>query len=139
MKNTELRIGNYVRYNDEIIKVEQITKRKIGYHRNGDKSRMHYLKYSEIKPIEITEDLLLKNGFEDDKYGIFKKLPALAYSGDNVIIFHKIKEITFHKIKEYWIVGFHCGGNHLNKNIKHIHELQNTYYVCNEKELELKF
>lgn len=131
MKNNELRIGNYVQHNDEIIKVEQITKRKIGYHRNGDKSRMHYLKYSEIKPIEITEDLLLKNGFEDDKYGIFKKLPALAYSGDNVIIFHKIKE--------YWLVGFHCGGNHLNKYIKHIHELQNAYFVVNNKELNLQF
>jgi hypothetical protein len=99
MKNNELRIGNYVQHNGEIIKVEQITKHKIGYHKYSDKHTMQYLRYSEIEPVEITEDLLL----------------------------------------EHVLVTIYFNMRTINKNIKYIHELQNAYYVCNNKELKLKF
>lgn len=128
MKNTELKIGNYVQHNDEIIKVEQITKRKIGYHKNGDKSRMHYLKYSEIKPIEITEDILIRLGFEetfDDTY-------------PEILRYDKIKVIKF---DERLLVNIfnNCIDCHFSDRIKYIHELQNAYYAINNKELHLQF
>lgn len=128
MKNTELRIGNYVQHNDEIIKVEQITKRKIGYHRNGDKSCMHYLKYSEIKPIEITEDILIRLGFEETFNDTYREI--LRYDKINVIKFDK-------RLGVY--IFNNCSGCHFSDTIKYIHELQNAYYVVNNKELKLKF
>lgn len=128
MKNTELKIGNYVQHNDEIIKVEQITKRKIGYHRNGDKSRMHYLKYSEIKPIEITEDILIRLGFEETFDDTYPEI--LRYDKINVIKFdERLLVYIFNK----------CIDCHFSDRIKYIHELQNAYYVVNNKELHLQF
>lgn len=127
MKNTELKIGNYVQHNDEIIKVEQITKRKIGYHRNGDKSRMHYLKYSEIKPIEITEDILIRLGFEETFDDTYPEI--LRYDKINVI-----------KDERLWVHIFNgCTWYRFGSRIKYIHELQNAYFVVNNKELNLQF
>ena len=60
MKPTELRIGNLVMCNGEVVKVEQITKKKIGYHRHKGETRMNYARLFEIP---ITEELLLKIGF----------------------------------------------------------------------------
>lgn len=128
MKNTELKIGNYVQHNDEIIKVEQITKRKIGYHRNGDKSRMHYLKYSEIKPIEITEDLLLKNGFEKEFYRVFSQ-DCFVYDNDKVILRQSFDDDSWYATIVY--LGM--------LSINYIHELQNAYYISTKKELHLQF
>lgn len=128
MKNNELRIGNYVQHNDEIIKVEQITKRKIGYHRNGDKSCMHYLKYSEIKPIEITEDLLLENGFGKNFYRWFSQ-DCFVYNDNEVILRQSFDDDSWYATIVYLDMF----------SINYIHELQNAYYVVNNKELKLKF
>lgn len=128
MKNNELRIGNYVQHKGEIVKVEQITKRKIGYHKNGDKSRMHYLKYSEIKPIEITEDLLLENGFEKEFYWVFSQ-DCFVYDNDKVLLRQSFDDNSWYATIVY--LGMF--------SINYIHELQNAYYVFNNKELKLKF
>ena len=51
----ELRIGNLVMYNGKVVKVEQITKHKIGYHTKPNETRMNYARLCEIEPIPITE------------------------------------------------------------------------------------
>ena len=58
MKYTELSIGNLVYQTGNIIKVESITKRKVGYHLKPNESCMHYARMSEILPIPITEEIL---------------------------------------------------------------------------------
>lgn len=57
MKPTELRLGNYVKIkdNDTIVKVERITRRKVGFFYGNDKSRGYFRKYSEIAPVLIRE------------------------------------------------------------------------------------
>ena len=130
MKNNELRIGNYVQHNDEIIKVEQITKRKIGYHRNGDKSRMHYLKYSEIKPIEITEDLLLKNGFKK-KFNLWFSQDCFVYNDNEVILRQSFDDGSWYAMIVYLELDMF--------SINYIHKLQNAYYIFTKKELHLQF
>ena len=128
MKNNELRIGNYVQHKGEIVKVEQITKHKIGYHKYADKRTMQYLKYSEIVPIEITEDILIRLGFEETFNDTYSEI--LRYDKIEVIKFYeRLLVHIFNKYSEY------CFGN----IIKYIHELQNAYFVVNNKELEIKF
>lgn len=129
MKNNELRIGNYVQHKGEIIKVEQITKRKIGYHKYADKRTMQYLKYSEIEPIEITEDILLKIGLEKVK----------VYSRENFIGDNNDVLLSHFYDKDYWRAIIYFNQCTIGKNIKYIHELQNAFFIANNKELKLKF
>lgn len=132
MKNNELRIGNYVQHKGVIVKVEQITKHKIGYHKYKEKRTMQYLRYSEIEPIEITEDLLLKKGFEKIFDRVFPQ-ERFVYDDDEVLL-----RQSYHD--DSWYATIVClGVFSVNKSIKYIHELQNAYFVINNKELKLKF
>lgn len=121
MTPQELSIGNLVRYNGEVVKIEQINKRKIGYHKEANESRMHYARLSEIEPIELTEEIV-------GKYFIHC---GASYLRD------------MNRAEIYQT----CKGSHLSLNnstysnyfgaiVKHIHELQNAYYLVTKKELK---
>lgn len=122
MKPQELSIGNLVMYNGEVVKVEQITKHKIGYHTKPNETRMNYARLCEIEPIPITDELLLKNGFKQCGY-IFKALFIEMYEVANGWHLHIDNE------------RFETA---IALTIKHLHQLQNTYYFVTGKELEMK-
>lgn len=64
IKSTELMIGDYVLVDGKPRRVESITKKKIGYHINAQTDkRLHYVRLRYVEPIEITKELLEKNGF----------------------------------------------------------------------------
>ena len=122
MKPTELRIGNLVMYNGEVVKVEKITKKKIGYHRHKGETRMNFARLFDIEPIRITDELLLKNGFEQCDY-MFKTL-----------------FIEMYEVGNGW--HLHIDNEHfetaLSITIKYVHQLQNTFYLVTGKGLEIK-
>lgn len=122
MKPTELRIGNLVCYNGKVVKVEQITKHKIGYHTEPNETRMNYARLCEIEPIPITEELLLKNGFEQCDY-MFKTLFFEMYEVENGWHLH-IDNDKFETA--------------IALTIKYLHQMQNAYYLVTGKELEIK-
>ena len=68
MEANELMIGDWLFYKGQFnafsFKVEQITKRKVGYHAEPNEGRLHYIILSECKPIPITPEFLERNGFE---------------------------------------------------------------------------
>lgn len=68
MEAKELMIGDWLFYKGQFnafsFKVEQISKRKVGYHAEPNESRMHYIILSECEPIPITPEFLERNGFE---------------------------------------------------------------------------
>lgn len=64
MKANELMTGDYLSYNGQIIKVANITKKKVGYHIKENECRMHYARLCECNPISITPEILEKIGFE---------------------------------------------------------------------------
>lgn len=72
MEATELMAGNYLSYNGQIIKVENITNKKVGYHVKDNECRMHYARLHECKPIPLEKVHLTKNGFKarEETYGI---------------------------------------------------------------------
>lgn len=78
-----------------------------------------------IKPIELTEQMLLDNGFVLNENGLFKGKEGinLLRSGDGWegVIFNKTSHCDFYRDKIY------------------LHELQNLYYEINKKELDFKF
>lgn len=130
MKYTELSIGNLVYYNDNIIKVESITKRKVGYHTQPNENNMHFARMCEILPVPITEDILLKSAFAKKQDTCFTSYEINPYDG------HVI-DVTFYNSGIDAFIRFICGGCHL-RTIKYLHELQNIVRAITGKELEIK-
>jgi hypothetical protein len=137
MNTRELRIGNWVNCITNIgIKVGKICMLQdimiSADVLDGNNNRKCYGYIGEIQdgeidfiePIELTEQMLLGNGFILNKNGLFKGKEGinLLRSGDGWegVIFNKTSLCDFYRDKIY------------------IHELQNLYYEINKKELDFK-
>ena len=115
IKANELRVGNLINIKNKATgyeyKEEYITPSSImDLHSNGDNSSFIY------SPIEITEDLLVRLGFDslgDYGYGIGK----------------------FHIVKRVGKWGFPIGSE--IRFLKYIHEVQNLYFALTSEELVL--
>ena len=118
----ELRIGNYVEVNGEISKIEGVIKYGIyyafGYCPNQD---------NWIKPIELTEEWLLKFGFEKEDFYFFKQ-----YEWNNWGMRLNIFDGS-------WVV-FHGFANQFSELtvIKFVNQLQNLYFALTGEELIIK-
>ena len=122
MKANELRIGNYINY-------EQTTHVVIGfdlygiisYWLNGDDKLDHYrTKIDEVKPIPLTEEWLLKFGFvlhDDDNFWFYKHGLDFCVTKDKGSFFVWIMDGDFVEIIS-------------------VHQLQNLYFALIRKELE---
>ena len=110
MEARELRIGNWARY-----------VKGVAFY-GGDETEVGYrdLENSEIfEPIPLTEEWLLKFGFENVSLGEWRKGLILI---DNE-----------YADKGEWSVmeADHC----LSVDMKHVHKLQNLYYALTSEEL----
>lgn len=115
MKNNELRIGNLVlALTGETKYTEVLVNTIFGYGINSYYNEAEYV-YDEIKPIPLTEEWLLKFGFEK------KGTRAIFYTLNNV---------------DVWELN---GGfaNDLDLPIKYVHQLQNLYYALTNQELTI--
>lgn len=113
MKANELRIGNLILDNKEVKKVTS------GMLSNWDIIKRDYGGYN---PIPITEEWLLKFGFEK---------PAHTWCGDK---FHLTNYDRDHSL---WCVAMNKN-NAIIANIRYLHQLQNLYFALTGEELELK-
>lgn len=122
MTPQELRIGNLVRYNSEVVKIEKITKRKIGYHKETNESRMHYARLSEIEPIELTEEII-------GKYFIHC---GASYLRD-------MNRAEIYQTCKGWclIINNSQYTAYINTIVKYFHKVQNAYYLAVGKELNI--
>ena len=125
MKVNELRVGNIVKLQDHFVggnaMVTGIMRDRItainSVGTNIDTANIMY-----VEPISITDELLLKNGFEQCDY-LFKTLFIEMYevaSGWHLHIDNERFETA------------------LSITIKYVHELQNAYYVSTGEEMEIK-
>lgn len=122
MTPQELRIGNLVRYNGEVVKIEQITKRKIGYHKEANESRMHYARLVEIEPISLTEEII-------GKYFIHH---GASYCRDN-------NRAEIYQSYQGWCLNADNSNytRFVSMIVEYLHELQNAYYMANQQELTI--
>lgn len=125
MRPQELSIGNLVYYTGKVVRVEQITKHKIGYHTKPNETRMNYARLSEIEPIPITEELLSKCGFVKRIYS-----DKIFAHGEGMLSIVYFIEST--------MIDIRTEDNNATILCKHLHQLQNAYYLVTGKGLEIK-
>jgi hypothetical protein len=102
---------------------------------------------SEVHPIELTEEVLLKIGFvkvelvKNKLYKYYKKICIDNYSyildfrvipKDEHIGLHIIKDENEDDEVDYYSEVFY------SDNIQNLHQLQNAYYLFTNEELEVK-
>lgn len=118
MELKELRLGNLVFNKNTITEVETIFPFNINVDFVGDDG----ISISELKPIPLTEEWLLKFGFK---------------KGDEWTITIDDSQECFE-----WFYGdfFYTGGEGVKfgREIKTVHQLQNFYFALTGKELEIK-
>lgn len=114
MNVKELRIGNYVIDNLEICQVIQIEAN--GNVMTSCTSKFPISNVEDLKPVELTQEILLKCGFESKYFGI-------------KTFYNPLMELDH----DFYLMGVDYG-----VKIKHLHQLQNLYFVLTGKELEIK-
>ena len=130
MKVTELRINNLVNYGVNVVPIKSIhtesfLKNEVSvYVELNEKLSNYCLNIDEITPIPLTEEWLLKFGFEKevDRIDIFTKQRLRIWKGYNG------------KSLCYLVDEDNENGYYL-KDIEYIHQLQNLFYALTEEEL----
>jgi hypothetical protein len=115
MKAEELRIGNYYNKNGEI---KQITP--------SDIIEVWESERIWCKPIPLTEEWLLKFGFELKKVS----MGGREYEGWRNFSFHLDTNYIKNTLFYHWMGG--------NIEIKHVHQLQNLYFALTSEALTIK-
>lgn len=121
----ELRVGNKIWRPccyDEVVEI-----RENGI--IGIDSLRGLIPYSDIEPIPITDELLLKIGFK-------KENEYIAVKPDKSCLVH----FPNHFITgEYFVIAIaRLPGMPSAIPVKHLHQLQNAYYLLTGEELEIK-
>jgi hypothetical protein len=128
MKANELRIGNYIGDKDDIAIVESIDKdgcmvQFINDEKNGFRISQ------PIKPIPLTEEWLLRMGFEKKEDDLF--IIKLTYNNNS---------IKYSKDYQTWVYykDDNDAGCNAIADCQYVHELQNLYFALTKKELTMK-
>lgn len=132
LKCTDLRIGNWIKYENrpfeviEISPISLVVRKKI-----GDIFEMQHRALDVAQPIELTEEVLVKIGFEKDgnNYSLVCDDIEVGFYVDK---FKQVLYIEVPREKRFY-------KNELRSyDVKYLHELQNTYYCLTGKELEVE-
>lgn len=133
MKANELRIGNLVKHDSFIGFIVSIY--KDGVIVDFTKNPFKIDGYASIQPIPLTEEWLVKLGFERDKTG---DLSIMINSIDTHLFFVVTKDWFYPSLisePEYSNTTPSCIG--LNR-IQYVHQLQNLYFALTGEELTIK-
>jgi hypothetical protein len=120
MKATELRIGNYVyKYYPSGIEIEAVNEIN-SYFVNG-------IGISAIEPIPLTEEWLLKFGFEDNQIRNNGLYLRVEFHLETIIFWAGIEDEDLTIESEIPLAYIH-----------HVHQLQNLYHALTGEELTIK-
>lgn len=119
MKANELRIGNWIKYEDKLVQVVQVSSMMILCQRDENQFLVNCLP-EDYEPIELTEEVLEKIGFAGRKY---IDTPYTSFVWENKTIEYQSGDC------EYDVIICVC---------KYLHELQNAYFLLTGQELNIE-
>ena len=135
MKANELMVGNIVRYDGMTVYIGQVNKTRIeGMIDKNDLLIDIRFNVQLLEPIPITEELLLKNGFDEPFYRTDTKCSTHVRSLENGCGLW----VRFHVPRKYWYLdvvnedGFILSSG----KVDYLHQLQN---LCNIAGVEMKW
>jgi len=120
MKANELRVGNLVERDGNILEVIRVAKDGIVNYDLVRKSQGMHVNSGNVIPIPLTEEWLSKFGFEKNENGFFDLI--------------KDSEVEILIRDDYWT----CDGIVFSLfNLKYVHQLQNLFFVLTGEELKI--
>ena len=125
MKATELRIGNWVRWNYEESSEGNVYPVEYGYELDDIKNNPNI-----VKPIPLTEEWLIRFGFELDK----------EYDEGGLVDYRLTLMKNSLEFVSFWNSEELNGINQpqTRVDVKHVHQLQNLYFALTGQELTIK-
>ena len=127
MTANQLRIGNIVNFEQTSHIITEIASnfcRSVWHRKNPGEIYIHG--YSEINPIPLTEEWLIKFGF--NRHGFHFNLNYFQ------IIYENGNEFSY----EYRFSGIEFNNLYIKNSINYVHQLQNLYFDLTGEELEIK-
>jgi len=121
MKATELRIGNWIHYSSKVGMDEGDIQCET-FHMDEMRNNSKY----SYSPILLTEDILLKKGFEKKYSNVFGTGKSTSYKYGRFELYLN-EELDYGKYR-------HGSGVY----ISYLHELQNLYFVLTGYELKIE-
>jgi hypothetical protein len=119
MKATDLRLGNLIKKNNKIYEISSLFFVDL----YDGTIRENYNNSYVIEPIQLTEEWLLKFGFE--------KTMSWTYVKDLV----GNLQLVYYLGEKGWSIGFNSYSDF--SNLKYVHQIQNLYFALTGKELTL--
>ena len=117
MKTNELRIGNRLMYDGDVVEVTMIGMQACVC-RRGDK--FIAITIGNVEPIPLTSDYLKEIGAEEARV-IKDNRPLFKYDRFNIIYNQKYR---------FWVVIDYTSSVYITK-VEYVHELQNVLFVLN--------
>lgn len=126
--NSELKLGNIVKYNEKWCFIDAIHVNKFTVVRN---TQTYIIKTDCIEPISLNANVLLRCGFSKDENGFFNLSWTCGMD--------KTKTIQFELGEDYVCCTFWIGGGNdkMFLDCKYLHQLQNLYYALRHEELDV--
>lgn len=135
MKNTELRVGNLIQYNEgDVCKV-------VGIHKFGIDvefpEEFTYMEYDQFSPIPLTEEWLLNFGFAKGFNTLFKQINSFGRQVTVSIEFNGMDDIAIWTTENDGTEDETNSTFNIESNLKHVHQLQNLHFALLGEELNL--
>lgn len=131
MKATDLRVGNLVLHNKQIFEIYDIisTQDSVIIGQGDDTGGLQEVFISEIEPIQLTEDILLKCGFKART--IYDDFEFEGIKISSCIMRCDTKE------RSSFFLNLGEENESLNIRLDYIHQLQNLYFSLTGQELNV--
>ena len=123
MKAEEFRYGNIISLDNDLMEIRLIRQLSLGLIRTNNFvfNPIIIRPFIFLRPVKLSHDLLIKIGF---------KFHDKTYSADFSEYLYKNKFLVIHNKKGFFA---YCS----DKKLKYLHELQNSYYINTNKELNI--
>jgi hypothetical protein len=136
MKANELRIGNYLNYHEQSVRVMSITERycDLGYFQDSIGFMREFDRDDFPNPLPLTEEWLLKFGFEQFKYNDYHSRKWTL--SEPILMELRRNSDWFYILKVKGQFQIRINGQYVRR-IKYVHEFQNVCFAFTEYEPQI--